>query len=493
MLPTDDRFETKFTMESDKSGVIEETPFRILMLGDWSGDAAKRSLGERRPIEIDRDNFDEVISRLGVRIRLGDGQELSFSSLDDFHPDEIYKRVDIFAELRELRKRLKDPDTFNQAALGVRRLTASEEPDESATPTESAQKAPDDLLDAILASPSGGQPVPQSAVSRDLSSLISDLVRPHLVSVDEDEQKSMIRAVDAAIGDSMRSILHDPGFKELEAAWRGLFFQVRRTETASDLKIYLLDISKDELAGDLKREAGVDGSAIFRIAAEGVGEDRWSIICGNYGFKPDVDDTALLIRLSQVAASVNAPFISHMRPDVLGVHSLDEHPQASDWNMSDDSAAGKLWSALRGQPESKYLGMTIPRFLARLPYGSDSDFVETFGFEEFNGTPRHDDLVWSNACFIVALLFAQSFRAFEWDLSTRMFQDVEGMPAYIYQLDGETVFQPCAEVQLSQNAAEKLMEYGLMPLVSFKNTDRVRLLRFQSVTDPVSALKGRWS
>jgi type VI secretion system protein ImpC len=178
---------------------------------------------------------------------------------------------------------------------------------------------------------------------------------------------------------------------------------------------------------------------------------------------------------------------------VLGVHSLDEHPQAGDWNMSDDSAAGKLWSALRGQPESKYLGMSIPRFLARLPYGSDSDSVETFGFEEFNGTPRHDDLVWSNACFIVALLFAQSFRAFEWDLSTRMFQDVEGMPAYIYQLDGETVFQPCAEVQLSQNAAEKLMEYGLMPLVSFKNTDRVRLLRFQSVTDPVSALKGRWS
>jgi len=147
---------------------------------------------------------------------------------------------------------------------------------------------------------------------------------------------------------------------------------------------------------------------------------------------------------------------------------------------------------LRGIPEAEYLGMTIPRFLARLPYGRESDPLETFQFEEFEGAPKHDDYVWANGCFIAALLMAQSFSSFGWQMDKRFLQDVEQLPMHMYRSDGETIFQPCAEVLMTQNACERLMEYGLMPLISYKNTDHVKLGRFQSITDPVKGLRGRW-
>ncbi|HEV8593290.1 MAG TPA: type VI secretion system contractile sheath large subunit, partial [Pyrinomonadaceae bacterium] len=155
--------------------------------------------------------------------------------------------------------------------------------------------------------------------------------------------------------------------------------------------------------------------------------------------------------------------------------------------------AGKLWSALRQRPESGYLGMAIPRFLARLPYGVHTEPLEQFSFEEIVDTPLHDHYVWSNAGFAVALLLAQTFSENGWEMSRRFMQDIDRLPMHMYKQDGVTVYQPCAEVLLTEAAAEKLMEHGLMPLVSFKDSDRVRLTRIQSVSDPVTSLKGRWS
>ena len=137
--------------------------------------------------------------------------------------------------------------------------------------------------------------------------------------------------------------------------------------------------------------------------------------------------------------------------------------------------------------------MTIPRFLVRLPYGSDTDPAETFSFEEFTDVPAHDDYLWANSSFAFALLLAESYSEFGWELGRAFVQDIDDLPLHMYKQNGETIFQSPAEVQLSQNACEQLMEYGLMPLVSFKNTGRVRLGRFQSIADPVRMLKGRWS
>lgn len=499
---TDIGMEAEFTLERERRGVVDESPFRILAIGDWGGDGARKGLNERRPIEVDRDNIDEVIAKMKASVNLSfdDGSSLSleFNSLDDFHPDEIFRRVPMFSQLRDLRKRLKGSDTFNAAAREAREMFGiNKTGSESAASPTSDESASDNLLDAILTKPSGGGSAPKPGVSGELGGLIKDLVRPHLVSIDENEQGSLVSAVDEATSQLMRKILHHRDFQTLEAAWRGLFFLVKRADTSSDLKVFAFDISKEELAGDLKTAESLSGTTLYKVlvrdAVETPGGEPWSLVCANYAFEPDVDDVALLMRVSKISEAARAPFVSHMRPDVIGVHSLAENADPAVWKTPPDNDAGKLWFALRGQPESEFLGMTIPRFLVRLPYGADTDPLETFNFEEFPGIPVHDDYLWSNGCFAVSMLYARSFAAYGWDMGKRLIQDIEGLPVHVYESEGETVYKPCAEIQMTDVGVQRLMEYGLMPLVSFKSSDRVKLARFQSIKDPDKGLRGRWN
>src|SRR5688500_12027469 len=136
MFPNDEGMESTFTLESEKGGIIQEVPFRILMLGNWSGGGQDRELEDRRPIEIDRDNFDEVVDRLGVRLEISEPDPISlqFRRLDDFQPDEIFRQVPLFSELRDLRGRLKDPDTFNHAAREVRGMFGADAAARTAEP-----------------------------------------------------------------------------------------------------------------------------------------------------------------------------------------------------------------------------------------------------------------------------------------------------------------------------------------------------------------------
>ena len=503
---SDENLEAMFTFGAETGGVIDQPPFRTLILGDWSGDAEKKTLGDRRLLEIDRDNFEDAIRKMGacVNLSLSDGQEISlqFEELDDFHPDRIFERVAVFSELRDLRKRLKDPNEFNAAANDVRSWVGSKtetEPEPApavaaAEPVEAGDA--NDLLSQILTQPTGGAAVGRVKGSEEINRLLREIVTPHVLHIDENEQSQMIAAVDRATSDVMRKILHDHKFQALEAAWRGLYFLVRRTDTSSDLKLYILDVSKEELIDSLKSADSLSETPLYktlvRDTVETPGAEPWAVVVGNYAFLPEKDDVAGLIRISRLAAAADAPFISHMRPEVLGVHTLDGNTDPSGWDLSTDTDAGKLWATLRGLNESRYLGLTIPRFLARLPYGADTDPLERFSFEEFDAKPSHDLYLWANSAFACALLLAQSYTEYGWEMGESLMQDIDGLPVHMYKDDGETVFQPCAEVQLTQTACEQIMEHGLMPLVSYKNTNRVKLARFQSITDPVKGLKGQW-
>ena len=210
---------------------------------------------------------------------------------------------------------------------------------------------------------------------------------------------------------------------------------------------------------------------------------------GQFG-RANVDDVAALMRISKLSAAAGAPFVSHMRPDVLGVHSLFERPDPKDWNAEVPTNEAKLWAALRGQTESQFLGMTLPRFIGRLPYGSDWEPLDTFSFEEFDSGSEHDNYLWSNGCFAAAMLLAQSFAEYGWEMNGRLQQDITGLPLYFYKDEGQKTYKPCAEIPMTEVSVNKLVDVGFMPLVSYKDTDRVKLAMFQSITG--SALPGRW-
>ena len=499
MSPINSSLEGNFTLESGGNRLPEDAPFHILCLGNWSGNGDNEvELNKRRPIMIDRDNFDDVIRKIRPELNLIFDDEnslnLVFTEFDDFHPDNIFRQIPIFENLRDVRKRLKNHDTFNEAAREVRSWFSQEEQAVGKREVEVIEA--DNLLDAILS----GKSADASAVKRkttestELSQFINDIVQPHIIQTDLTEQANLLMAVDEIVSDLMRKILHHKEFLALEAAWRGLYFLVMRTDTDTDLKIYLHDISKSELADNLKNSSSLADSIYYQLTAgesleTSIGEP-WAVVIGDYGFAPNVNDIATLMRIAQIANASNTPFISHIRPDVLGVTSLADNPSSSSWIIVEDSTESKLWNTLRAAEESEYLGMAMPRFLARLPYGRDTEPTEVFSFEEFNG--QHNDYVWSNPAFICAFLLAKSFRKNGWEMAENIAREMSGLSMHIYQEDGETKTKPCAEIAMTEAGVQKMIDSGVIPLVSFRDSDRVRVASFQSIASSGERIRGKW-
>ena len=503
MFPNDDQLKALFTFETGDQPIDEEPPFHILLLGNWSGTSNPVSLSDRRPIMIDRDNFDAVIGKLRVNLRLDFGDlnndfiELTFDELDDFHPDQLFRRLPVFAHLRDLRRRLSQSDSFDEAAREVRSWFQS--PAASTTPVENsapvpAGTAPDNLLDSILSSETTS--ASGARHQTDLDRLISQVVSPYIVRVDESEQSQLVAAVDQAVSELMRRILHHTDFRQLEAAWRGLYFLVRRVETDVDLKIYIVDLSESEMVDNLKSVNNLSESLLYRLlireTIETPGGQPWTVIGGNYSFTLTVDHIATLIRLAKLSSAAGASFISHIRPEIFGLNSFAARSDSENLTISSTEQTIKLWSTLRGIPESNYLALSPMRFLVRLPYGKSSDSIETFDFEEHPELASLQQLTWANPCFAVIYLLALNYRRLGWAMDAPLELDITGLPFYLYQTDGDKKTAPCAETTLTEKDLNLILEAGLLPLVSFRDSDRVRVPRFQSVSSGNEPFEGRW-
>ncbi|MGO9270987.1 MAG: type VI secretion system contractile sheath domain-containing protein [Terriglobia bacterium] len=494
-----------------------DTPFRIAILGDFSGRANRgicevgAGLANRRAVALDRDNFDEVLAKLDVSIdlRLDDRPlSLRFVELDDFHADRIFERVDIFQKLRQMRERLADPETFAEMLREMRPGPSIDHAAEAAKPptppgpprpvsVDIERLTSGSVLEQVLAEtegePEGRRP---SRAPDELRAFVERVVEPHLVAKADPRQAEMIAALDCAASAQMRALLHVPDFQALESAWRALFWLVRRVQTDERLKLYLLDVSKAELAADLAAAEDLRSTSVYKLlvgATVGTpGAEPWAVWAGNYTFEPNRDDARLLGRLGKVARAAGAPFLAAASPRVLGCESASEMPSPRDWKplAGDDDHA---WAALRQLPEASYLGLALPRFLLRLPYGKATDRTELFDFEEMPQTPVHEDYLWGNPVFACAFLLAQSFSEYGWDMRPGAYSEIDGLPLHTYREDGEPQLKPCAEVLLTEDAVEQILDRGPMPLVSIKGRDAVRLVRFQSMADPPTNLAGRWN
>ena len=489
---SDSNLEGMFTFESEATPVPDEPPFHVLFVGDWSGDGPKRDLDARTVKLIDRDNFDEMIERFETALELsigGASLRIEFREIDDFHPDNLYRNLPVFAELRDIRRRLKSQDTFGEAAAEVRSWFGGDAKPERETADAGA---PSVSLDDILSGTAS-----KRGEESELSRLISEIVEPHLIRIDEDEQAKLISAVDTATSDLMRSILRHPRFQQLESAWRGLYFAVRRIDTDVDLKLFVLDVTKDEFTGNLKTVNNLSDSLLFREAVRervGVqGADPFSLICANYTFEPGVDDIAALMRAAKIAEAAGAPIVSMMTPKAFGIADFARLPEPAGFQLREDSNEAKLWNALRAAASADRIGLVPMRFMVRVPYGADSDPIDGFEFEENSGPIEHGHYLWTNPAFVCAVLLAGSYRANGWEMGSSLIHDVGGLPLYYEKSDAGKTLKPCAESWMTEIIVDRLLESGLMPLVAFRDSDRVRLVRFQSVALPAQALRGRWS
>jgi type VI secretion system protein ImpC len=506
--------EVKLTTGEDGATAVpsSETPFCIALLGDFSGrenrdGAEPETIGKRRVLSVDRDNFDEVLAKFAPEIRLPLGESelrLRFSELEDFHPDRLFENLDLFRRLREIRTRLNGPAKFASVAeeLGLKPGggKTAEAPRGTPTPIVApsvTRLASGSLLDEMVEQTEARAPEDRNRRAPDeVREFARRAAEAHLVASADPRQGEILGVIDRALSGKMRALLHNPDFQALEAAWRAVFLLVRRLETDSQLKLFLIDISKAELAADLASQ-DFRSTGLYRLLVEKTvgtpGADPWAVIAGNYSFGPGRKDAELLSRLARVASAAGAPFIAGASPQIVGCGSFAATPETREWKTSGEPEGSAAWAALRRMNEAASIGLVLPRFLLRLPYGRKTDSIESFEFEEMAGAPAHEDYLWGNPAFAGALLLGQSFSQGGWEMRPGMISGIDGLPLHVYQDDGGSELKPCGEALLTDDAAEKMMESGLMPLASLKGRDTVRLVRFQSIADPLRALAGRWA
>jgi type VI secretion system protein ImpC len=472
-----------------------DSPFCLVVLGDFSGRAC-RSLVEpvapRRPLSIDVDNFDRVIEKMGVALRLSSPEaddrvdNLKFASLEDFHPDEVIKQLPALSKLLELRKRLQNPATAGAAAAELQGLMAlplssSGSAPISATPVESNE----DTLARLMGNSPAPQPAPIPATGKvDINHLIKSIVAPSVVPHLPARQTGVLTALELELTTRLRAVLHHPQFQALEAAWRSVDFLVRNLDAEENLKLYLLDVSKAELAADLKTQAELQSSGIYSVLYG----QPWAAILADYSFDESLEDLEMLRSMATISSWLGAPFIAAASPHLVGCESFGLQPDPNNWTRPMPPESKQAWQALRQMPEAGHLGLALPRFLIRQPYGKGSDEIEAFPFEELPAPDSHESYLWGNPAFLCGYVLAESFKENGWDLDTSGGGEIRDLPVYNFKEDGETQVKPCAEAWLTIRAADRVLEQGLIPVLSIKGRDAVRLAALQSLAEPARAL-----
>ena len=486
-----------------------DSAMRILILGDFSGRGKTTTsvkLSEHSILQVDIDNFTTLMSRIAPELLLPPGHSLAaqmsieFQTIDDFHPDSLSQRVEIFQQFLQLRRQLMDPASFEQAAGQLReniKLNEHESADSMNDVQEYAQEDDAATLDRLLGE-SSRQQIPAAETGQNLASrYISDIIAEYIVPETPPYRDLYIQAVDQALGARMRELLHHPDFQALEAAWRCLYMLVTELESDETLSLHVLDISKQTLFDELdSADEDLRSSSLYRLLVEqGVatyGGEPWSMLVGNYTFTTDSEDLSLLGKLGILASHAGGPFLGAADPGLLACKSLAESPNPHDWTVMDPQAA-QHWQALRKNPAAAWIGLVLPRLLMRLPYGADTDPVDSFEFEEMPAKQQHEAFLWGNPAFYCALLLARSFAKQGWSMQPGDDLQLDDQPAYIMQQQGESGLQACAEVFLSETAMEKILLQGIMPFISHRNRNIARLARFQSIAQPLKALSGSWS
>ncbi len=336
----------------------------------------------------------------------------------------------------------------------------------------------------------------KSAVEQAVQTLAQQaLAQTQLIGKDTVKSiEAMIAAIDKKLSDQINQILHHEDFQKLEGAWRGLHHLVNNTETDEMLKIRVMNISKTDLGKTLKRYKGTtwDQSPIFKkIYEEEYGQfggEPFGCLVGDYHFDQSAPDVELLGEMAKVAAGAHAPFITGVSPTVMQMESWQELANPRDLTKIFTTPEYAAWRSLRESEDAKYLGLAMPRFLSRMPYGARTNPVEDFNFEEDTGAADHSKYTWANAAYAMATNINRSFKEYGWCSRIRGIESggaVEGLPTHSFPTDDGGVDMKCpTEIAIADRREAELAKAGFMPLIHRKNSDFAAFIGAQSLQKP---------
>lgn len=478
-----------------------ELPFVVGVLADLTGQPAEplSPLRERKFSLIDRGNFNHVIERTAPRLVLQvqnrltntDSKisvELHFKSMEDFEPVNVLSQVPPLKELLDVRRRLdqllsklEGNDLLKSDLMAVLRFAG--EPGTLLSKLEfgfpSAEQAGEVAsLEQIL---EHARPVNKEDNEHNRT-LIEHFVRQCIRSgpITSTDVEGTINAwladIDGKLSRQLNEIMHAPEFQKLEGTWRGLHYLVHHTETSQTLQIKVLNVSKRELIKEQETAFEFDQSALFKKVYEDafrvLGGHPYGLLVGDYEFSRRPEDIQLLTMTSRLAAFAHAPFIAAASPHLFNFDRFGELNCARDLTKIFSSSPYSAWNSFRESEESRYVGLTMPRVLGRLPYGAEFRQLDEFNFEEFIDGKGRDKYLWMNAAWAYAVRVTDAFAKYGW--MARSCGDeggkVEGLPVHTsYTDDGDTAMNCPTELAITDFFKSLLYNLGFLPLHHYKD------------------------
>ncbi|KQW49983.1 MULTISPECIES: type VI secretion system contractile sheath domain-containing protein [unclassified Roseateles] len=443
-------------------------PVRIALLGDFgAGAVAGRldsgdDLARRKPRAVEFDSLEDWLGQQGITLSLpvgahGAAVDVPLADLESFHPDTLFRELELFKKLHDLRKRLNNTANFDKAAAEVAKLSGTKKKASRAgrgVRPRGAAPATGARLDDFA------RLTGRTSVQAEggIDALLRDVIGPFVVPAAKPEKAALLATLDAAIADSMRAVLHQPDFQAAESLWRGVDFLLRRLETGPMLQVHLIDISAEEFAADLSSTDDLADTGLHRLLVNKPAEAKdggYTFIAGLYQFEATPPHTELLGRMAKIADAAGASFFTAMAVDDLVNAKKPPHPLVAE-----------AFEALQGLPEARRLVLLGPRFLLRHPYGKRSDPISSFAFEEFTLTDGLGGMLWGHpALLALTALAGQGGTPTVTDLPFHHFVDA----------DGDSTALPCTERFMSTTAVSELGRWGVAALVAHKGEPSVRL------------------
>jgi len=368
----------------------------------------------------------------------------------------------------------------------------NENPVQQAEAAPVAEAAQPSLIDTIISESRIAGSESERLRARDLISELVNEVLEGTVTVSPDVIATIdarIATIDALLSDQLNAVMHASEFQQLESSWRGLHYLVHQTETSVGLKIQVLNVSKKELLKDFKSASEFDQSALFKKVYEeeyGVfGGAPFAALIGDYEFGRHPEDFSLLEEMSHVAEAAHAPFISAASPAMFGWDSFTDMAGPRDMAKIFDTFEYTKWKSFRQSDGSRYVGLTLPHVLGRLPYGEATSPVEAFNFEEDVSGKEHHKYLWTNAAYTFGTRLTDAFAKYGWCAAIRGVEGgglVQGLPTHTFHTDdGEIALKCPTEIALTERRENELADLGFIPLVHCKGTDYAAFFSTQSV------------
>lgn len=502
----------KITYDVETGGAIEkkELPFVIGVISDLFGHTVDANYKQRQFTSVDADNFTQLMQAIkpSLHIKVDNminsqpdehlALDLTFTCMDDFEPDALVHKVPELEQMLNNRTALLDLssklDSNDNLDDLLTKIAADAQLTELFTDLEQNKEKIEQLL--IEGKLIGAQS-DASTVMRNAKLIQAFLSLAQSQTTDAKNNYSFIllniSKLDVSIGKQLDAILHNADFQSLEGKWRGLQYLIDNCELGTYLKVKVFCATRTEIQADLDKATQFDQSLLFKkIYEEEFGTFGGSpfscMILDSVHFSKDPIDISLLEQLTSIAAASHAPLLATVAPSMFGLSDFTQLPNPRDLAKIFESTEFAAWNSFRATEDARYCTLTLPRILARLPYGAKTKPVACFDYEESVNGSDNAKFCWSNAAYALGTKIAHAFSLYHWTASIRGVEGgglVEQLPTYTYKTsEGDLLLKCPTEIAITDRREKELSDLGFIALCHRKNTDNAAFFSGQTVQKP---------